>query len=96
MLVIALFGCSAEPCYQLCAITAQALEPCLSQWGANWEDFDAESRIAFGDRCRAQWEEERVSLELRQVEVASTACSAAVDEVPALSCDQLRALYFDP
>lgn len=96
MLLIAFLGCSADACYQLCATTAQALEPCLAEWGATWEDFDAANRVAWGDRCRSQWDEERVQLELRQIDVASAACTDASEDFDGLSCDELRALYFDP
>ncbi len=96
MVLLVLLGCGADSCYQLCATTAQALEPCFAEWGATWEDFDAATRVAWGDRCRAQWEEQRVQMELRQVDVASAACTEASDEVRRLSCDELRALYFDP
>lgn len=96
MLLIVFLGCSVDTCYQLCATTAQALEPCLDEWGATWEDFDSSSRVSWGDRCRSQWDEERVQLELRQVEVASDACADATEDLDSLSCDQLRALYFQP
>jgi hypothetical protein len=96
MLLLVLLGCGADTCYQLCATTAQALEPCLSEWGATWEDFDAASRVAWGDRCRRQWDDERVNLQLRQIEVASGACEDASLEIADLECDELRAIYFDP
>lgn len=68
----------------------------MGEWGASWEDFDATSRTDFGDRCRAQWDDERLTLELRQIDVANEQCSTAATELPTLSCDQLRAIYLEP
>ena len=93
---LVLAGCTSDTCYQLCATTAQAIEPCLTEWGAGWDDFDAGSRVAWGDTCRADWDEERLSLELRQVSVANDACTAASEDLGTMSCDELRALYFHP
>ena len=91
-----LFACTSDTCHQLCAATAQALEGCLGEWGATWEDFDATARVAYGDRCRSQWETERLGLELRQIEAANQQCTEASVDLDALDCDALRALYFDP
>jgi len=96
MFLFALLACGTDTCHLLCANTAQAIEPCLTEWGATWEDFDASSRVAWGDRCRSQWETERLSLELRQIDVASVACEEATSSLGELDCDELRALYFDP
>lgn len=89
-------GCNADSCYTLCATTAPVLEACLPEWGATWEDLDATSRIAWGDRCRADWEATRVDLELRQVTEATETCTDAADQLPSLTCDDLRAMYLEP
>ena len=96
MWLLVLLGCNGDTCYQLCATTAQAVEPCLDEWGATWEDFDAATRVEWGDRCRADWDRARTELELRQLTAASDACTAAAEDLTALSCDELRALYFAP
>lgn len=91
-----LFACSSDTCHQLCATTALKLEGCLEAWGATWEDFDASERVVYGDRCRAQWERERLTLELRQIDVATQQCTDASADLGEMTCDELRALYFDP
>ena len=94
--LLLLFACNSDTCHQLCAGTAQALDRCLGEWGATWEDFDATERVVYGDRCRAQWEAERLGLELRQIEAANQQCTEAAIDLEALDCVALRALYFDP
>ncbi|MSQ00503.1 MAG: hypothetical protein EXR71_01260 [Myxococcales bacterium] len=96
MALVVLAGCTSDTCYQLCATTAQAIEPCLGEWGASWDDFGAASRVAWGDACRADWDAERLRLELRQVSVANEACTAGATELGEMTCDELRALYFHP
>ena len=96
VVALAFAGCTSDTCYQLCATTAQAIEPCLGEWGASWDDFDAASRVAWGDACRTDWDNERLHLELRQVSVANEACTAAAEDLGQMSCDELRALYFHP
>ncbi len=102
MWVLLVLGCTSDACRLLCATTAQRLEECLPEWGATWEDFDATSRVDYGDRCRAQWDDERLTLELRQLDVANGECTTADDELTGnngadkLSCDELRPLYVEP
>ena len=95
-LTLLLVGCGTDACRDLCATTAQKIETCLPGWGATWEDFDATQRVDYGDRCRAQWDRERIQLELRQVDEANAECTEAASEVTTADCDTMRALYLDP
>ena len=96
MLLLLVVSCSSDTCRTLCATVAQSIEACLDEWGATWDDFDVSERVEYGDRCRAEWEKTRTDLEPRQLDGATEECTDAEFEVPLLTCDQLRALYFDP
>jgi hypothetical protein len=91
-----LLACSSDACRSLCADVAGRLEGCLDEWGATWEDFDVSTRNAYGDRCRAEWDAERTELEPRQLGAATEDCAAAQLDLGDVSCDELRALYFEP
>ena len=96
MLILAILGCSADVCHTMCASVALKLEGCLEEWQADWEDFDVSSRLAFGDRCREEWDAERTTLEPRQFDAAIDECTQASEELDPMSCDELRALYLEP
>ena len=95
MLLIVFLSCTADTCRTLCATVAQSIEGCLDEWGATWDDFDVSQRVEYGDRCRAEWEEERTNLEPRQLDAATEQCTEAAAEVPDYTCEELRVLYFD-
>jgi len=94
--LLLLFACTSDACRLLCADVAVALNGCLDEWGATWEDFDVSTQNAFGNRCRAEWDSQRTELEPRQLDAATGECADAQVSLPQVSCDELRALYFEP
>ena len=96
MALLLFLACSSDACRQLCANVAQKIDGCLGEWGATWEDFDVAERTAFGDRCRSEWDAKRGELEPRQLDAATEECAAARQDLGDVTCDELRALYFEP
>ena len=88
-----LTGCSSDPCNALCNTVVQRIDGCRGEWGATWEDFDAVSRADLRQTCQDEWDVTRGEIPTRQIPEADDACSAATDDLAAVNCDELRALY---
>jgi hypothetical protein len=93
VLASSLFGCSVDPCNALCNTVVQRIDACRGEWGATWEDFDAASRADLRQTCQDEWDVTRGEIPTRQIPEADDACSAATDDLSAMNCDELRALY---
>ena len=98
LIVLALAGCQTDHCENLCFQTSLALQECLQEWPATWEDFNTTSRATFQNTCAVQWVQTQSGLEARELDDALQQCQETVlllDEMSAADqlCDQLRAIY---
>ena len=85
-------GCP-DACEQACASSTARLAECLDDWSASWEDLGASSRQDFRQNCQNDWSLSSPSLESREQQPALAACQELEDELAAVSCDELEAIY---
>lgn len=58
-----------------------------------WADLGARSRGDYVDACHGEWDDQRASLDAREIELALDVCEDGEAALAELDCDALRALY---
>ena len=91
--LLTLLCACGDPCQDLCVSVARELDDCMPDWGLTWEDLGAETRAAWRLDCQSDWSRARATLEARQVPAAESTCEEAEEDLTALTCDDLRAMY---
>ena len=90
-----LIACVEDPCSSVCIEVGQALNGCIDNWPAVWEDFNLRSEEDFTTTCQTTWSIQRSILEPRALDDAYEQCteSNAYLSNNVYTCDQLRAIY---
>jgi hypothetical protein len=91
VLAVGLAGCG-DRCERLCDDVADAVAVCRPN-GLSWADLGATSRRSYALECKRDWDETSAALGSRELELSLDVCEDAQDELAALSCDEIIALY---
>lgn len=86
-----LAGCG-DRCERLCEDLSTRLQRCRTDAWA-WEDLGANSRAGFASNCRRDWDTTVGGLGSHEIQLALDVCDASRDELDAMTCDELTALY---
>ena len=89
------FGCTSDPCTELCSTVTNELETCLAEWPISWNELDASRAATFEETCENRWYAQRSELEDWELDDAYEQCEEGKEAIEVLDdkCDQLRAIY---
>jgi hypothetical protein len=92
LLTLTVLVACGDRCERLCDEVADAVAVCRPD-GLSWADLGATSRRSYALECKRDWDETSAALGSRDLELSLDVCEDAQDELAALSCDEIIALY---
>ncbi len=87
-------GCGflQDDCERLCDEVADALTACADpSW--SWEDLEVRGPFRFAFGCRRAWDDQKVNLATRDLELALAQCDDGRTLLTEMTCDELLELY---
>jgi hypothetical protein len=91
LVAVASMGCG-DRCERLCREAGVKLNTCRGA-SLSWADLGARSRADFVDQCRLDWDQTSADLPSTDLAEALDICRIGSEELAALSCDEVRAIY---
>ncbi len=88
---LAVAGCG-DRCERLCREASVKLDACRGS-SLSWADLGARNRADFVDQCRLDWDQTSGDLTSSDLAEALDICRIGSDELAALSCEEVRAIY---